>query len=208
MTHVRRRDDVQTYLAQDSGVAENDQAILCSGQRNVETSRVVQEPDALVLVAPDTGQNDVVLLSALESINAGNFDLLVEILSQGAVELHEVCDVRSLTFVGCDDTDLGWHDTRLEESGDNLFDVGSLGSADVCSNFVTGQRAGLRNNVPARLGFVTQTHLFKYEVPLELISSCPRFWWKYIGVLGCGQGKSMFLRSRSGAVTPFCRVPS
>lgn len=49
---------------------------LGSGQRHVETTRVVQETDALVLVCTNTRQDDEVLLSALEGIHAGNLHLL------------------------------------------------------------------------------------------------------------------------------------
>lgn len=48
----------------------------CASQRNIETSGIVQETDALVLVGPHTRQDDKVLLSALKSIHAGNFHFL------------------------------------------------------------------------------------------------------------------------------------
>lgn len=47
-----------------------------SGQRHIETSWVIQEADALVLVSSDTRQDDEVLLSALERIHAGDLNLL------------------------------------------------------------------------------------------------------------------------------------
>ena len=50
--------------------------LLGSGQRHVETTRVVQEADALVFIGTDTRQDDEVLLSALEGVHAGNFHLL------------------------------------------------------------------------------------------------------------------------------------
>lgn len=47
-----------------------------ASQRNIETSGIVQETDALVLVGPHTRQDDKVLLSALKGIHAGNFHFL------------------------------------------------------------------------------------------------------------------------------------
>lgn len=53
-----------------------DLVLLGSGQCHIETSRVVQEADALVLVGSHARQNDEVLLSALESVHTGDFHLL------------------------------------------------------------------------------------------------------------------------------------
>lgn len=50
--------------------------LLGSGQRHIETTRVIQEANALVLIGTHTRQDDEVLLSALEGIYAGNFHLL------------------------------------------------------------------------------------------------------------------------------------
>lgn len=46
------------------------------GESHVETAWVVEEANALVLVGSDTGQDDEVLFSALERINAGYLHLL------------------------------------------------------------------------------------------------------------------------------------
>lgn len=47
-----------------------------SGQRHIETTWVVQEADALVLISSDTRQDDEVLLPALERIYTGDLHLL------------------------------------------------------------------------------------------------------------------------------------
>ena len=98
--------DCDTHLAQDLGIAENNDTILRSRQSDVETTRIVQETDALVFIASDTGQDDIVLFSTLESVYTGDFDFLVEILLQRAVVLHIVDDVAALTLVWRNDTDL------------------------------------------------------------------------------------------------------
>lgn len=81
-----------------------------------------------MLVTPDTTEDDVVLLSPLEGIDGRDLDLLVELLLERSVKLHVVDDVRSLAFVGSDDTDLVGEDSGLEELGDDLLDVRSFRS--------------------------------------------------------------------------------
>lgn len=49
-----------------------------SGEGHIETPGVIQEPNALVLVGTHTGQNDEVLLPALEGIHTGNLHFLKE----------------------------------------------------------------------------------------------------------------------------------
>ncbi len=46
------------------------------GECHIETSGVIEEADALVLIGPHTGQDDEVLLSALKGIHTGYFHLL------------------------------------------------------------------------------------------------------------------------------------
>lgn len=50
--------------------------LLCSGQRHIQTTWVIQEADALVLIGTNARQDDEVLLSALEGVHASNFHLL------------------------------------------------------------------------------------------------------------------------------------
>lgn len=49
-----------------------------SGEGHIETPGVVQEPNALVLVGTHTGQDDEVLLPALEGVHTGNLHFLKE----------------------------------------------------------------------------------------------------------------------------------
>ena len=74
----------QRVLRQDFRVSEDDTAKLSSGQSHVQTARIRQEPDALVVIGTDAGKNDVVLLSTLESVHRGDFDLLVRLLLERA----------------------------------------------------------------------------------------------------------------------------
>lgn len=48
----------------------------CTSQCNIETSGIVEETDALVLIGPHTRKDDEVLLSALECIHTCNFHFL------------------------------------------------------------------------------------------------------------------------------------
>ena len=65
-----------TNLAQNLRVSDNDDGVLGSGQGHVEPPRVVEKPDALVLVRADAGDDDDVLLAALEGVDAGDLDSL------------------------------------------------------------------------------------------------------------------------------------
>jgi len=76
-----------------------------------------------MLVAPNTAEDDVIFLSALECVDAGDFDFFVQILLQRTVKLHVVDDVGPLSFVRCNDTNLAWHYARLKELGHNLLDI-------------------------------------------------------------------------------------
>lgn len=51
-------------------------SLLGSGQCHVESTRVIQEADALMFIGTDARQDNEILLPALESIHAGNFHLL------------------------------------------------------------------------------------------------------------------------------------
>lgn len=68
---------IGTHLAQDFGVAQNNATVLGSGQRDVQPSGVIEETNALMLIATDTADDDVVLLSPLECIHASDFNFLV-----------------------------------------------------------------------------------------------------------------------------------
>lgn len=83
-----------------------------------------------MFIASYATQNDVVFFTTLEGIDTGHLDLLVQILLECTVVLHVIDDIRPLTFVWCDDTDLARDDSSLEEFGHNLFDIRGLGSTN------------------------------------------------------------------------------
>ena len=66
-----------THLAQNLGVTENDDTILRTSQSDVETPWIIQETNALVLVAPHTAEDDIILFTTLESVDASHFNFLV-----------------------------------------------------------------------------------------------------------------------------------
>jgi len=110
-----------------------------------------------MLVTPNATQNDVVLLSSLERVDACHLNLLVQVLPQGAAELHIADNVRPLALIGSDDSNLARDNARPEEFCDNLLHIGSLRPR------ITSQRYGRESlEIP---------NLFKNEVPLEEISS-------------------------------------
>jgi hypothetical protein len=120
-------------LAEDLGVSENDETKLGTSQGDVETAGVVQETDSLVVVGTDTRQDDVVLLTTLESVDGGNLNLLVQLLAKGSVGLHGRNNVGALSFVRGDDTDLAGLNAGLEEAGNNLLTSRSLSSKLISS---------------------------------------------------------------------------
>ena len=65
--------------AQHLGVPHHDDSVLGSSQRNIETTRISQESNTLVFIAPDTGDDDDVLLSSLECVHTGNLNVLVDL---------------------------------------------------------------------------------------------------------------------------------
>jgi hypothetical protein len=69
--------DGSTHLAQDLRIAKYDDSILCTCESDIQTTGIIEETDSLMLVASDTAENNVVLLSSLEGINTCDFDLLV-----------------------------------------------------------------------------------------------------------------------------------
>mmetsp|Transcript_17786 Transcript_17786/g.49791 ORF Transcript_17786/g.49791 Transcript_17786/m.49791 type:complete len:242 (+) Transcript_17786:915-1640(+) len=118
-------------LGQHLGVAQHHHAVLCAGQRNVEAPRVVEKPDALVLVGADARQDDVVLLATLEGVHAGDLNVLVQLLAEAAVAQHHVDDVHPLPLVGGDDTDLRRGHPSTQEPGHNLLHIGGLCAVEV-----------------------------------------------------------------------------
>lgn len=116
-----------TYLAKHARVSEDDETVLGPRQSHVETARVVEEADTLMFVASNARQDDVIFLSSLECVHAGDLDLLVQVFAQRSVELHVIRDVRALPFVRSNDTDLRGDHPRLEEACHNLFDIGGFG---------------------------------------------------------------------------------
>lgn len=85
-----------------------------------------------MLVASNAAEDDIILLSSLERINAGDFDLLVQIFLQRPVELHIIDDVRPLALIWSDDADLAWYDTRLKEFRHDFLHIGSLSPTKSC----------------------------------------------------------------------------
>ena len=79
-----------------------------------------------MFVTPDATEDNVILLTTLESIDARYLDFLVQIFAITSVLLHCTDNVRSLTFVGSDDADLTRLHTSFEKLCDNLFAIRCL----------------------------------------------------------------------------------
>ena len=93
-------------LCQNSSISEDDESVLGPCQGHVQSAWVIQEADAGGFVAPYTREEDEVFLASLETVDRGNFNLLVKLWVELALLLHEAEDEGPLAFVGRDDTDL------------------------------------------------------------------------------------------------------
>jgi hypothetical protein len=65
------------YLVEHLRVAQYDHAVFCTCDGHVQSARVFQEADARSFVTAYAGDDDVVLLSALVSVNRRDLDFLV-----------------------------------------------------------------------------------------------------------------------------------
>jgi hypothetical protein len=63
----------------------------CEG--DIQPAGIIEEANSLMLVASDTAENNVVLLSSLEGINTCDFDFFVQLFLHCAVELHIIDNV-------------------------------------------------------------------------------------------------------------------
>ncbi len=66
-----------------------------------------------MLIGPDAGDDDEILLPALEGVHATHFHRLIQRWLQRALPLHDSYDVASLTLVGRDDPYLSWPYSRF-----------------------------------------------------------------------------------------------
>lgn len=116
----------ERVTSQHPGIPQHHQSVSGTREGHIETPGIGEESNALVVVGTDAGEDDVVLLTALESIDGGHFDLGVEVLAEGAGELHVLLDEGPLAVVWGDDTDLGGQDTGAQEAGDDALALGGL----------------------------------------------------------------------------------
>ncbi|KAH3673248.1 hypothetical protein WICPIJ_009867 [Wickerhamomyces pijperi] len=110
-------------LRQSLRVTQDNNTVLSSGQPDIQTSWISQETNVLFIVSSDTGKNDEILLTTLESIDGGNFNLVVQFLLHGPVHLHVLNNIGSLTLVRSNDTDLIRLDTVSKQSCNDTFTV-------------------------------------------------------------------------------------
>ena len=116
----------QVVLREHFGVSKDDHPKLGTSQCHVKSSRVVEETNTRGLIGSDTTEKDVILFSALETVNRGYFDFLVELRIQLTLSLHKVHNKSSLAFVWSDNTNLVRSESRIEECRDDLFHIFSL----------------------------------------------------------------------------------
>jgi len=84
---------------------------------DIETSRIAQETNSLMIVGANAREYDEVLLTTLESIDGSNLNLLVVLLLEGTSVLHGADHIASLTFVRGNDSNVLRLNASLEETG-------------------------------------------------------------------------------------------
>lgn len=135
----------QLLLAEDFGIADDDDPVLGAGQRDVQTTRVVQEADALMFVRADARHDDDVFLAALEGVDGRDLDLLVQLAMQAALVLHVLDEVGALSLVRRDDTDLIGTQAGLQETSRDLLDVRGFSAIQIRSPASSDLFASLRH---------------------------------------------------------------
>ncbi len=80
----------------------------------------------LVLIGAHAGEDDVVLLSALEGVHTGHLNVGVQLLPHGAIAQHHLQHVGSLTLVRGDHPQLVRGGPTFQEVGYDLLHIGSL----------------------------------------------------------------------------------
>ena len=129
-------------------VTKNNKTIFSSRESNVQSSWIIQKTDPLVIITSHATEDNVIFLTSLESIDARNFNFLIEILAIAAILLHGTNHIRTLTLIRSDNSNLTRLNTSLEELGDDLFAVCCLGTK-VSDYLVETDR--LRKDVPLAL---------------------------------------------------------
>mmetsp|Transcript_9688 Transcript_9688/g.34555 ORF Transcript_9688/g.34555 Transcript_9688/m.34555 type:complete len:333 (-) Transcript_9688:1814-2812(-) len=126
LPEVRQQRVPKGLPAENLWVSQNDQAVLCPRQGDVQPPGVAQEPNSLVLVAPDTAQDDEVLLPALEAVHGCDLDTLVRHLSHGTAPLHVVDYPGPLALIRGNHANLIRGHPAPEESGHDPLNSGGL----------------------------------------------------------------------------------
>ena len=121
----------QRLLRQHLRVTYDYDAVFSASQCHVQSSGIVQESDALVFVRSHARHDYYVLLSALERVDAGHLDLLVQLRVQGPLILHVLHQVGSLTLVRSDHADLFGLHSATEEPRRYLLHVRRLRTVQV-----------------------------------------------------------------------------
>lgn len=118
-------------LAQHSSIPENYHAVFRPCQRNVESTRIVQESDTRSLIRPNAWEQDKVFLSTLEAVYRCYLYLSIELSFKLALSLHVREYESSLTFVGSDNANLVGSESCVEHGSDYLLYVLGFNSVQV-----------------------------------------------------------------------------
>ena len=137
------------------GIANDDNSVACASHGYVQPTWIIKKTDSLIFVGADTRHDYNILLSTLESVNASNFNILkwnewvvniehvaprsfksptcylIQFSVQWSLMLHVLNEIRTLSLVGCDYSNLLWFDTRAQKTCGDLFNIGCFRSVQV-----------------------------------------------------------------------------
>ena len=74
----------QWMLGQDLRISKDHTPESCSSESDVQSTRIGQETDALMLVGSHAGEDNEVLFSSLESVDRCDFNLAIEVFLETA----------------------------------------------------------------------------------------------------------------------------
>mmetsp|Transcript_81322 Transcript_81322/g.136075 ORF Transcript_81322/g.136075 Transcript_81322/m.136075 type:complete len:496 (-) Transcript_81322:2259-3746(-) len=89
----------ELLLGEHFGIPDEHQTTAGPCKCHIQPPRIIEKPNALMIIGPDKGKNDELLLTALERIHRRHFNLLVQLRAEGPVALHVIDNIRPLAFI-------------------------------------------------------------------------------------------------------------
>jgi hypothetical protein len=152
------------YLWQNLWVSNYYHGILGTSECNVQPPWISQKTNSLIFIWTNTRYYYDVLFSSLKCVDRGNFNRLVDFGMKSTLVLQILNKICPLSFIRCNDSDLFWLNSRLDEP---KYNSRSLKRSYL--PFLNVNYSCLVTNFSTLAASV----LLRYDVPDPAISSCP-----------------------------------